>query len=78
MKMMLKTKLLAIAAASAAVLASIVPTQDAQAQAQAKEQFFPVLVYRTGPYGPNGTPFANGYVDYLKLMIETVALAASK
>jgi branched-chain amino acid transport system substrate-binding protein len=68
MKMMLKTKLLAIAAASAAVLASIVPTQDAQAQAQAKEQFFPVLVYRTGPYGPNGTPFANGYVDYLKLM----------
>jgi branched-chain amino acid transport system substrate-binding protein len=30
------------------------------------EQFFPVLSYRTGPYGPNGTPFANGYVDYLK------------
>jgi branched-chain amino acid transport system substrate-binding protein len=36
--------------------------------AQAKEQFFPVLVYRTGAYGPNGTPWANGYVDYLKLV----------
>jgi branched-chain amino acid transport system substrate-binding protein len=35
--------------------------------AQAKEQFFPVLSYRTGAYGPNGTPWANGYVDYLKL-----------
>jgi branched-chain amino acid transport system substrate-binding protein len=33
------------------------------AYAQAKEQFFPVLVYRTGPYAPNGVPFANGYVD---------------
>ena len=36
--------------------------------AQAKEQFFPVLVYRTGAYAPNGMPFANGYVDYLKLV----------
>ncbi|MFO1250306.1 ABC transporter substrate-binding protein [Inhella sp.] len=38
-----------------------------QALAQAKEQFFPVLVYRTGAYGPNGGPWANGYLDYLKL-----------
>jgi branched-chain amino acid transport system substrate-binding protein len=38
-----------------------------QAFAQASEQFFPVLVYRTGAYAPNGVPFANGYVDYLKL-----------
>ena len=36
------------------------------AQAQSAEQFFPVLVYRTGAYAPNGTPWANGYVDYLK------------
>jgi branched-chain amino acid transport system substrate-binding protein len=35
---------------------------------QAKEQFFPVLSYRTGAYAPNGIPFANGYVDYLKLV----------
>jgi branched-chain amino acid transport system substrate-binding protein len=34
--------------------------------AQAKEQFFPLLVYRTGAYAPNGVPFANGFVDYLK------------
>jgi branched-chain amino acid transport system substrate-binding protein len=38
------------------------------AYAQAKEQFVPVLVYRTGPYAPNGTPWANGFVDYLKLV----------
>ncbi|MGC8509133.1 MAG: ABC transporter substrate-binding protein, partial [Thiomonas sp.] len=37
-------------------------------QAADKEQFFPVLVYRTGPYGPNGVPWANGYVDYLKMI----------
>src|SRR5688500_20045685 len=38
------------------------------ALAQANEQFFPVLVYRTGAYAPNGVPFADGYVDYLKLV----------
>jgi branched-chain amino acid transport system substrate-binding protein len=27
-----------------------------------------VLSYRTGAYAPNGIPFANGYVDYLKLV----------
>jgi branched-chain amino acid transport system substrate-binding protein len=35
--------------------------------AQANEQFFPVLPYRTGPYAPNGVPWDDGYVDYLKL-----------
>ncbi|MDI9336400.1 MAG: ABC transporter substrate-binding protein [Gammaproteobacteria bacterium] len=34
----------------------------------AKEQFFPVLPYRSGAYAPNGIPWANGYVDYLKLI----------
>src|SRR3954465_10359624 len=34
------------------------------------EQFFPALVYRTGPYAPNGIPFANGVADYLKLVNE--------
>lgn len=37
------------------------------AWAQAKEQYVPVLSYRTGPYAPNGVPWANGYVDYFKL-----------
>ena len=36
--------------------------------AQAKEQFFPLLVYRTGPYAPNGTPWANGKQDYIKMI----------
>ena len=36
--------------------------------AQAKEQFFPLLSYRTGPYAPNGTPWANGKQDYLKMI----------
>ena len=38
------------------------------AMAQAKEQFFPLLVYRTGAYAPNGTPWANGKQDYLKMI----------
>lgn len=31
------------------------------------EQFFPMLVYRTGPYAPNGIPTANGMRDYYML-----------
>jgi branched-chain amino acid transport system substrate-binding protein len=42
----------------------------ADALAQAKEIFVPVLVYRTGPYAPNGVPWADGFVDYLKLVNE--------
>jgi branched-chain amino acid transport system substrate-binding protein len=38
------------------------------ARAQANEQFIPLLVYRTGPYAPNGTPWANGKQDYLKMI----------
>jgi branched-chain amino acid transport system substrate-binding protein len=60
----MKLKSLPIAALLAAAgLASVATT----AFAQAKEQFFPVLSYRTGAYAPNGVPWANGYVDYLKL-----------
>lgn len=63
----MKLKSIAMAAAIAAAgLASLATTPPAFAQA--KEQFFPVLVYRTGAYAPNGVPFANGYVDYLKLV----------
>ena len=32
------------------------------------EQFFPMFVYRTGPYAPNGIPFANGFRDYFTLI----------
>jgi branched-chain amino acid transport system substrate-binding protein len=64
METSMKLKSLSMAAlVAAAGLASVAGT----AFAQAKEQFFPALVYRTGAYAPNGVPFANGYVDYLKL-----------
>ena len=34
----------------------------------AEEIFIPLLVYRTGPYAPNGIPTANGIRDYLNLL----------
>ena len=61
----MKLSKLVIAAAVVAAGASALSTS---AFAQAKDQFIPVLSYRTGPYGPNGAPWANGYVDYLKLV----------
>src|SRR6478609_5847735 len=57
-----------LAAAAGAVVAAAAVVTSAPVFAQAKEQFFPVLSYRTGAYAPNGVPFANGYVDYLKLV----------
>ncbi len=63
----MKFRTLALAAAIASAgLSSAVFAPAAHAQAQ--EQFFPVLVYRTGAYAANGNPWANGYVDYLKLV----------
>ena len=62
--MIRKLPALAIAAATAAGTL-FTPTPAA---AQAKEQFFPLLVYRTGPYAPNGTPWANGKQDYIKMI----------
>src|SRR6187431_2904107 len=61
----MKLRKLTLAVASLAAAASVVSTG---AFAQGKEQFIPVLSYRTGPYAPNGTPWANGYVDYFKLV----------
>ena len=34
------------------------------------ELVFPSLSYRTGPYGANGIPFADGYADYFTLVNE--------
>ena len=58
-------KLPLIAALAATGAASLLSTA---AFAQANEQYMPVLSYRTGPYAPNGTPIANGIVDYYKLV----------
>jgi branched-chain amino acid transport system substrate-binding protein len=62
----MKLHKLTLAVATLAVGASALVA--GQALAQAKDQFIPVLSYRTGPYAPNGVPWANGYVDYLKLV----------
>jgi len=50
--------------AAAALIAAVGST----AFAQAKEQFFPLLSYRTGAYAPNGIPWADGKQDYLKMI----------
>ena len=66
--MTLKTfKGIAFAATLAAAGLAAIAAPSA-AYAQAKEQFFPLLVYRTGAYAPNGTPWANGKQDYLKMI----------
>ncbi len=59
---------LAVAASVAAIGLSAVLVSPAAVAAE--EQFFPVLAYRTGAYAPNGTPWANGFVDYMKLTNE--------
>ena len=58
---------IALTAATVALgIAGVVGAPDASAQPA--EQFFPLLSYRTGPYAPNGTPWANGKQDYIKLV----------
>lgn len=65
----MSTKITKAATAALLAISGLAALATAPAAfAQAKEQFFPVLVYRTGAYAPNGVPFANGYVDYLKLV----------
>jgi branched-chain amino acid transport system substrate-binding protein len=61
----MKLRQLALVSALVASGASVMVTGNAFAEST--EQFIPVLSYRTGPYAPNGVPWANGFVDYLKL-----------
>lgn len=56
-----KLKKLALAALVAPMLSASVT---------AAELKLPSMDYRTGPYAPNGIPFANGYSDYLTLLNE--------
>ena len=51
-----------------ALLAAFALSAATPVLAQSKDQFVPVLSYRTGPYAPTGTQWANGFVDYLKLV----------
>jgi branched-chain amino acid transport system substrate-binding protein len=61
-------KLYSLARAAALVVAVASSLAAPSAFAQAKEQFFPLLSYRTGPYAPNGVPWANGKQDYIKMI----------
>jgi len=63
--MKVRNLVLSVSMACTALSGALVSTA---AMAQAKEQFFPLLSYRTGPYAPNGTPWANGKQDYLKMI----------
>jgi len=60
----MKMRSLFLGAVGAAVGLSAVWATDAAAD----EQFFPMLVYRTGPYAPSGIPVANGFRDYYTLV----------
>jgi branched-chain amino acid transport system substrate-binding protein len=59
------TTLRSLAAVGAALVLGLSALGSA---AQDKQQFFPLLTFRTGPYAPSGTPWANGFVDYFKLV----------
>jgi len=58
-------KRLSVTLAAALVAAPLMVTS-----ANAYELVMPSLDYRTGPYAPNGIPFANGYSEYLTMLNE--------
>jgi branched-chain amino acid transport system substrate-binding protein len=51
-----------------ALAASVMATGVFALKAQAEEMFVPNFVYRTGPYAPNGIPFANGASDFIEML----------
>jgi len=59
---MIKLKTFSAAVIAATVMATAVPAMA--------DLSFPMLSYRTGPYGPNGTEFADGYADYFTMLNE--------
>ena len=61
MRLKLFTKVLAVAAIAFPLTTAV---------ADAYELVIPATVYRTGPYAPNGIPFANGYGDYYRMLNE--------
>ncbi|MDH5709151.1 MAG: ABC transporter substrate-binding protein, partial [Hylemonella sp.] len=63
--MKLRQLVLAVTTVAAGISGALVSSTTMAAE---KEQFMPVLPYRTGAYAPNGVPWANGYSDYLKLI----------
>jgi len=53
-----------------ALVAALVAAPFMVSSASAYELVLPSLDYRTGPYAPNGIPFANGYSEYLTMLNE--------
>ncbi|MEO1191714.1 MAG: ABC transporter substrate-binding protein [Pseudomonadota bacterium] len=65
----LKSMRWATAAIVLGAAATAMPVAPTPAEA-ADEQFLPLLVYRTGPFAPNGIPFADGFVDFYQYVNE--------
>ena len=63
--MTLRKLTIGVLTAAAVVGTGVVSTAVAQ-----EGLFIPGLVYRTGPYAPNGIPIANGFKDYFTLLNE--------
>ena len=63
----MRLKHLSYALLGAALTAGSFNTSTALAKG---EQFIPLLVYRSGPFAPNGIPYADGASDYYKLLNE--------
>ena len=61
----MKIRNLSLSVLGAVIAASGVFAGPAMAD---EEQFFPMLVYRTGPYAPSGIPVANGFRDYYTML----------
>ena len=62
----MKMRSVMLAAVGAVIgVTGVVEVKNAYA---AEEQFFPLLVYRTGPYAPSGIPVANGFRDYYDML----------
>jgi len=55
---------------SMAIAAAVIAAPMVATVTPAAELTIPSLAYRTGPYAPNGIPFANGYADYWNLLNE--------
>jgi branched-chain amino acid transport system substrate-binding protein len=56
---------------AAAILVSIIIVPVLAQQADpTKEQFVPILIYRTGPYAAGGSGIMGGFMDYMSLLNE--------
>ncbi len=52
------------------LMAALVAAPLLAPAAGAYELTIPTMDYRTGPYAPNGIPFANGFTDYMNMLNE--------